>query len=276
LLAPARPRRINADHGHHDRDGDDFRERLLRGEPAARGNKLSHKTAQKMMVLLRGVMGRAKRKGWIDTNPCEDAEKVTVRRNDEFNVLDIEQVQAVTRAASTRLLSALFTVAAFTGLRQGELLTLRWRHVDFANRILHVRKNLPAGTARRRPRSPIASGRSRSPTRRSSRSTSSPGASTSPAPRTSCSARSSAGTSTTTTCETRLRRPHASGARAPADEDRPDRLPRPAPHVDIQTTMRYSHYVPQHDDAARLTAAFSTAATEAVRSGDVVQEVMPR
>ncbi len=27
-------------------------------------------------------------------------------------------------------------------------------------------------------------------------------------------------------------------------------------HADIQTTMRYLHYVPQHDDAARLTAAF--------------------
>jgi integrase len=26
-------------------------------------------------------------------------------------------------------------------------------------------------------------------------------------------------------------------------------------HADIQTTMRYLHYVPQHDDAARLTAA---------------------
>ena len=28
-------------------------------------------------------------------------------------------------------------------------------------------------------------------------------------------------------------------------------------HADIQTTMRYLHYVPQHDDAARLTAAFA-------------------
>jgi hypothetical protein len=28
-------------------------------------------------------------------------------------------------------------------------------------------------------------------------------------------------------------------------------------HADIQTTMRYLHYVPQHDDAARLTAAFT-------------------
>ena len=30
-------------------------------------------------------------------------------------------------------------------------------------------------------------------------------------------------------------------------------------HADIQTTMRYLHYVPQHDDAARLTAAFAAA-----------------
>jgi integrase len=27
-------------------------------------------------------------------------------------------------------------------------------------------------------------------------------------------------------------------------------------HADIQTTMRYVHYVPQHDNAAKLTAAF--------------------
>jgi integrase len=28
-------------------------------------------------------------------------------------------------------------------------------------------------------------------------------------------------------------------------------------HADIQTTMRYLHYVPAHDDAARLSAAFT-------------------
>ena len=30
-------------------------------------------------------------------------------------------------------------------------------------------------------------------------------------------------------------------------------------HADIQTTMRYLHYVPAHDDSDRLTAAFSVA-----------------
>ena len=35
-------------------------------------------------------------------------------------------------------------------------------------------------------------------------------------------------------------------------------------HADIQTTMRYLHYVPAYDDAARLTAAFTVeAGTEA-------------
>lgn len=35
-------------------------------------------------------------------------------------------------------------------------------------------------------------------------------------------------------------------------------------HADIQTTMRYLHYVPAHDDAARLTAAFTPEAVTAI------------
>jgi integrase len=121
-------------------DIDGLREALL-----SRG--LAHKTVQKVLVLLGGILARARRKGWIDTNPCDNAERVSVRRSDEFNVLDVEQVAAVARAASSDLLAAMFQVAAFTGLRQGELLALRWRHVDFGNRILHVQRNLPAGTS---------------------------------------------------------------------------------------------------------------------------------
>lgn len=58
-----------------------YRERLLtEGE-------LSRRTIQKILVQLYSILKRAKRKGWIDANPAEDAERVTVRRTGDFTVL---------------------------------------------------------------------------------------------------------------------------------------------------------------------------------------------
>jgi site-specific recombinase XerD len=58
-----------------------YRERLLdEGE-------LSRRTIQKILVLLFGVLKRAKRRGWIPSNPDEDVERVTVKRSGDFNVL---------------------------------------------------------------------------------------------------------------------------------------------------------------------------------------------
>jgi integrase len=116
-----------------------YRERLLdEGE-------LSRRTIQKVMVLLYGVMKRAKRRGWIPANPAEDVERVTVKRSGDFNVLSPVEVQAVARAAESAQDTALFTVAAFTGLRLGELRALRWRDVDFAKQTVFVRANFTHG-----------------------------------------------------------------------------------------------------------------------------------
>lgn len=52
---------------------------------------------------------------------------------------DLEQAKANERDA------ALYTVAGFTGLRQGELRALRWRHVRFADRTVLVVAGLSAG-----------------------------------------------------------------------------------------------------------------------------------
>ena len=41
--------------------------------------------------------------------------------------------------------AAIYKVAAFTGLRQGELLALRWGCVDFVDGLLHVRRNYTGG-----------------------------------------------------------------------------------------------------------------------------------
>ena len=40
---------------------------------------------------------------------------------------------------------AIFTTAAFSGLRLGELRALRWRDIDFPKRIIHVRRSYTMG-----------------------------------------------------------------------------------------------------------------------------------
>ena len=117
---------------------DAYRERLL-----VEG-KLSRRTIQKILVLLHGILKRAKRKGWIASNPAADAERVTVRRTGDFNVLSPEEVHAVVRADGSELFGAIYVTAAFAGLRMGELRALRWQDVDFAKRLVHIRRNFTA------------------------------------------------------------------------------------------------------------------------------------
>jgi integrase len=117
------------------KDIETLREKLL-----AEG-KLSRRTVQKLLVLNYGILKRAKRRGWIPVNPAEDAERVTVKPTGDFNVLAPAEVFAVSRAAEDSQDAALFVVAAFTGLRMGELRALRWVDVDFAGRTVFVRQN---------------------------------------------------------------------------------------------------------------------------------------
>lgn len=107
--------------------------------------RLARRTVQKYMVILHGIFKLAKRRGWIPVNPVEDAEKVVLRSSGDFNVLTPAEIMAVGRTAGEDPWAALFVVAAFTGLRQGELRALRWCDVDFAKANIHVRVNLPAG-----------------------------------------------------------------------------------------------------------------------------------
>jgi len=118
---------------------DGYRERLL-AEP-----KMSRRTAQQILTLLHGVLHRAKQRRWIVVNPAEDAEKITLKRSGEFNVLSPAEVLAVARAAESDQLAALFTVAGFTGLRLGELRALRWRDVDFALSTIRVQRSYTHG-----------------------------------------------------------------------------------------------------------------------------------
>ena len=117
--------------------------------------KLSPRTTQKALVLVHGIFKLAQRRDWTPTNPAAHAERVRVKARAEFAVLSPVEVQAVANSTASDQDAALILVAAFTGLRMGELRALRWRDVDFANRIVHVRRSY-TGTGEGPPKSGAA------------------------------------------------------------------------------------------------------------------------
>ncbi len=97
---------------------------------------MANATRLRILTCLHGVMKRAKRVWKLPRNPISDVEKPTQRHNAiELEVFSPEEIHALVRAAESEQDAAIFLTAAFTCLRRGELVALRWR---FTHRTIRI------------------------------------------------------------------------------------------------------------------------------------------
>lgn len=119
------------------------------GYMAAR-SELAPKTVQNHVVFAHAVFAHAVKRGWAPSNPVAAVDRPrTVGANPDIRYLDADEVEALIRAVPDDTLGAtdraLCLTAAMTGLRQGELIALRWRDVDWLAGLVRVRRSYTRG-----------------------------------------------------------------------------------------------------------------------------------
>src|SRR5918997_1044393 len=102
---------------------------------------LSSATVHKLHVLLHKALKQAERWGLVPRNVADDVDPPKVHK-EEVRPLTDEQARKLLNMVQGDRLEALYVVAVQSGLRQGEILALRWEDVDLAARVLQVRRTL--------------------------------------------------------------------------------------------------------------------------------------
>src|SRR5919107_1409305 len=102
---------------------------------------LSPRSVQYVHVTLHKALKQAIADGLIPRNATEAVKPPQVRR-EEMQLLTAEQVKVLFEAAKGDRLEALYVLAVSAGLRQGELLGLKWDDIDLEVGTLQVRRTL--------------------------------------------------------------------------------------------------------------------------------------
>jgi integrase len=105
----------------------------------------SRRTVNKVLTMLHGVFERARRVWDLPSNPVADVARRPERYSGDLDFFSAEEVMDLVRAAASEQDAAIFLTAAYTGLRRGELVALRWRDVLFEQESIRVRASYSYG-----------------------------------------------------------------------------------------------------------------------------------
>ena len=111
--------------------------------------KVSIPTLKKVLRTLGAIMNYACKQRFIDYNPYRDIEKPkgqSIYNDDnEINIITPEQILALLDATTDLKYKTLFMTTIMTGMRQGELLGLKWDDIDWIAGQIHVKRTFTSG-----------------------------------------------------------------------------------------------------------------------------------
>lgn len=102
---------------------------------------LSPKTIRNAFNNLNAALKKACVLRMIPYNPCEGAELPKLKRY-QGEVFDTTAIADALEKAKGTDMYLIILLLAMVGLRRGELLALKWKHVDFASKTLRVEENM--------------------------------------------------------------------------------------------------------------------------------------
>jgi integrase len=98
-------------------------------------------TIRAIHTVLHRSLNQALKWGLITRNPASAVDKPKLKHR-EMSILDADQTKALLDVVKGERFEALYHMAVTTGLREGELLGLRWADLDWETRRLQVQRKL--------------------------------------------------------------------------------------------------------------------------------------
>ena len=98
------------------------------------------KTVINELVPIKEMLKHAVRWGYLKVNPAEYVERPRVEK-EEMDILTPEEIRLFLDHVTPKY-KAFFLIAILTGMRRGELLSLKWGDIDWHNSQIHVRRSL--------------------------------------------------------------------------------------------------------------------------------------
>lgn len=116
--------------------------RLLAETPTNTEARRTSATVNRYFSSLSALLSHAVRLKWINENPCFGLSKLKESSGRDRVLTEDEIVRLLTACKQSKspYLHCIVLISLTTGARQGEILNLEWRHVDFDNKLAYLKE----------------------------------------------------------------------------------------------------------------------------------------